>query len=420
MFSTKKELPHQLKICLISKKFPIVGRAADHSYLWFIAKGLAKKGHEVSVLAAQSPQGKSEIQQDGVSVYYLDNSRSKSDKQYQNTVRNFFSELHRKEPFDLVHSVDSSGAKIIKNHKHYGIATAIDIEATNIAQIFAILGMTQDSLGSAIQTSIAVLYKFLRTYFGGDRKMIRHAHGIFVSSPQQRLILERHYLYPDQRIYNVAYGIEMAEPKDLQNVNEIRQRLNLPETGKILLTVTDMVEVEEIKNLLLAFEGIVLKKPDTRLIIVGNGPRRREIEFEVHKLALGNFVRFSGPIKNVEVPDFISICDIYITLSARSTGFESSVLEAMMQKKLVVASEVGALSSLIEDRKDGFLVRPADISGITQLLREIITQSIPTLEVGDSARRKVLNYFDPEKMISDTINAYYEALVNSGFYKKRK
>lgn len=419
MFSRRRELPHKLNICLISKKFPIVGRAADHSYLWFIAKGLAAKGHKVTVLSCYSPQEKSEIEQDGVHVYYLDPKRTQAEKAYQSKVRNFFSELHRKDPFDIVHCVDSSGAKIVKNFKQYKVATAVDIEATNIAQIFAILGMTQDTLGSALGTSFAVLYKFLRTYFGSDRKVIRNAHGIFVSSPQQRLILERHYLYPDRRIYNVAYGIEMAEVKEKEERHELREKLDLPEQGRIILTVTDMVELEEVKNLLLAFEGIVLKKPDTRLILVGNGPKRKEIEFEVHKLALGNMVKFSGPIKNTEVPDYISLCDIYITLSARSTGFESSVLEAMIQKKLVIASEVGALSSLIEDRKDGFLVRPADISGLIQLIKDILNQTIPTLEIGDSARRKVMNFFDPEKMINDTINAYYDVLVNSGFYKKR-
>lgn len=419
MFSKTKELPHKLNICLISKKFPIVGRAADHSYLWFIAKSLAAKGHKVSVLASFSPQGKSEIEQDGVHVYYLDQKRSLGEKAYQTLVKSFFSELHRKEIFDIAHCVDSSGAKIVRNFKQYKIATAVDIEATNIAQIFAILGMTQDSLGSALGTSFAVLYKFLRTYFGSDRKIIKNAHGIFVSSPQQRLILERHYLYPDRRIYNVAYGIEMAELKEKEKCDDLREKLELPDEGKIILTVTDMVELEEVKNLLLAFEGIVLKKPNTRLLLVGNGPKRKEIEFEVHKLALGNMVKFSGPIKNTEVPEYIALSDIYITLSARSTGFESSVLEAMMQKKLVIASEVSALFSLIEDRKDGFLVRPADISGISQLIKDILNQSIPTLEIGDSARRKVMNFFDPEKMINDTINAYYEVLVNSGFYKKR-
>jgi glycosyltransferase involved in cell wall biosynthesis len=420
MFESKKSLPHKLNICLISRKFPIVGRAADHSYLWLIAKGLATKGHKVTVLSCYSPQGKTEIFQDGVQVYYLDQNRQKNNKAFQEVIKEFFSDLHRKEAFDIVHCVDSSGAKIIKNHKQFKVATALDVEATNIAQIFAILSMTQESIGSAMQTGFAVVYKFLRTYFGGDRKLIKHSHGIFVSSPQQRLILERHYLYPDARIYNVAYGIEMSELKEKEKSEELRAKLDLPETAKILLTVTDMAELAEIKHLLQAFEGIVLKKPDTRLILVGNGPRRKEIEFEVHKLALGNFVKFTGAIKNTEVPDYISLSDIYITLSARSSGFESSVLEAMMQKKIVIASEVGALTSLIEDRKDGFLVRPADISGIIQLLKEIINQSIPTLEIGDSARRKVLSFFEPEKMINDTINAYYDVLINSGFYKKSK
>lgn len=416
----KRTLPHKIKICIVSKKFPIVGRAADHSYLWFLAKALTKKGHDVSVIANISPQEKSFIEQDGVKVYYLNQHKINTEKNYQRMVREKFSELHRKEKFNLIHSVDSSGAKVIANHKALGVATAIDVEATNVAQIFAILGMTQESMGSALSTAFAVTYKFLRTYLGSDRSLLKKSHGVFVSSPQQRLVLERHYLYPDRRIFNVAYGIEMTDMADRKSIESLKESLELPENGQVIMNVTDMAEVQEVVHLLLAFESVVLKKPNTRLILVGNGPKRKEIEFEVYRLALGNMVRFTGPIKNTDVPDYIALSDVYITLSARSSGFEPSVLEAMSQKKLVIASEVSALSSLIDDRKDGFLVRPADVEGISQLLLEMLNQNLPVLEIGDSARRKVLSFFDPEKMLNDTINAYYEILKNSGLYRKRK
>ncbi|MFK8137730.1 MAG: glycosyltransferase family 4 protein [Bdellovibrionales bacterium] len=416
----KKELPHKLNICLTSKKFPIIGRAADHSHLWMIAKKLAKKGHRITVLAGVSQQNFTEVEEAGVQVFYLNNKRTLADKDFQLKVKEKFTDLHAKEPFDLIHSVDSSGRKIINHYKHLKIPTALDIEATNISQIFSILGMTQESIGSAMRTSFAVLYKFLRTYYGNDRSIIRHAHGIFVSSPQQRLMLERYYLYPDKRIYTVAYGLEIQEEQKQENTAHLMEGLNLSPNHNILLTVTDMAEFQEMSNILRAFEKLVIKKPNSRLVIVGNGPKRKELEHETYKLALGNMVHFVGAIKNIEYPDYISLADIFINLSSRSTGFEPSILEAMSQKKIVIASEVSALSSLVEDRRDGFLVRPADIDGISQLLLDIINESIPVLEIGDRARRKVKSYFDQDKMITNTIDAYYDILVNSGFYKRMK
>ena len=49
-FKSKKAMPEKLNICFVAKKFPIMGRASEHGFLWPIAKGLAQKGHKVTVL----------------------------------------------------------------------------------------------------------------------------------------------------------------------------------------------------------------------------------------------------------------------------------------------------------------------------------------------------------------------------------
>ena len=68
-------LPDKLNICLIARHFPIVGRAAGFSFLRLIAKGMASRGHSVTVLTAEDPLGRSEVEQDGVKIYFLLESR---------------------------------------------------------------------------------------------------------------------------------------------------------------------------------------------------------------------------------------------------------------------------------------------------------------------------------------------------------
>ena len=168
----RKEFPEKLNICIVSHKFPILGRAATHGFLWPIARGLAARGHNVTVLAAKSPQGKSEISEEGVTAYYLLEGRA-ANRPFPLAVKGKFEELHAKEPFHLVHSLDSCAYRIGRRKKAFQIAIAYDVEATNMAQIFSILGMAQETLGSLIQTSIAVGYKFLRTFYGGDRRLLK-------------------------------------------------------------------------------------------------------------------------------------------------------------------------------------------------------------------------------------------------------
>lgn len=416
----KEPLPQKLNVCLVARNFPILGRATDLGFLWLIARGLASKGHQVTVLAAQNPQGRPEVEKDGVRVLFLAEGRRARDREgFAESVKNKFVEIHRDTPFHILHSVDAAAIRISRYKRHYKLAVAYDVEATQMSQIFAILGMGHETLGSLLSTAFAVGYKFLRTFFGGDRQLLKTADGVFVTSPQQRIVLERYYLYPDARIHNVPYGIEIGDLAPREKSEALRKKLSLPETAKTVVTISDMIEIGEVRSLLRAFEQAVIKKPNSRLIIVGNGPRFKDIEFEMLMLALGNKVVMTGAVADAELPEHIALADVFVNLSARTTGFEPSLIEAMAQKKVIVGSEVSPMSTIVEHGQDGFLVRPADVDELATLLLDIFNGHLPTLEIGEAARRKVLNLFDIEKMVIETINAYYAILRGTGIYKKR-
>jgi glycosyltransferase involved in cell wall biosynthesis len=168
-----------------------------------------------------------------------------------------------------------------------------------------------------------------------------------------------------------------------------------------------------------AFQKVTIKKPNTRLIIVGNGPLRKEIEFEMLQFALGNRVIFTGAVKNTELTDYISLGDVLVDLSSRTSGFEPSMLEAMAQEKVIIGSEVSPIATVVEDGRDGFLIRPADINSLASLILDIFAENIMVTEIGSSARRKVVNLFDTEKMVDQTLNGYFKILQRSGYYSKK-
>ena len=414
----KLDYPKKLNICIIARKFPILGRAAEHSFLWPLARKIAERGHKVTVLAARSPQGKSEIFQDQVlAKYLLENKPLAQPKDFPEVAREHFTQLHAKEPFHLVHSIDSSGYRIARSKKHMKISVAYDVEATQMAQIFSILGMAQETLGSLIRTGIALSYKFLRSYYGRDRALLKSADGVFVTSPMQRLALERYYLYPDARTYTVPYGIEIGDLENKPSSQNLKEQLQLPQSALTVVTITDMTELGELKNLLAAFQKVAIKKADARLIIVGNGPLYKKVEFEALQLALGKRVIFVGAVSNTDLPSYISLGSVFVDLSSRTSGFEPSMLEAMAQEKVIIGSEVSPISTIVEDGKDGFLIRPADTQSLAHLILDIFNGDLMTLEIGRRARQKVLNLFDAEKMVDQVLGAYQQIIQRTGYYK---
>lgn len=418
---SKNDIPESLNICLVGNRFQILSRNTDHGFLWPIARGLAKRGHKVTVLSTTSPLGKAEIFRDGVRAYYLfEGDRKNSRGRFEDVAYQKFLQLHKENPFHIVHSLDRSGIKIANKKDQHHVAVAYDIQATQMSQLFSTLGMGQETLSGLISTATAVGFKFITTYYGGDRQLLSTADGVFVTSPQQRILLERYYLFPDFHIYQVPYGLEISDLSPKEHSDEIRHRYNLPHNAHIVVTLSDMTEMREMEYLLKAFEKLAIKKPNAFLFIVGQGPLWKEIEFAVLSLALGSRVIMTGAAKANEVPDYISTSDVFVNMSARSTGFEPSLMEAMAQRKVVIGSEVSPISHIIEDGVDGFLLRPADIDSLGNLLIEIFSGQIPISEIGEKARGKVLELFNTQNMLNSVITAYHQILINTGNYKARR
>lgn len=412
-------LPEKLNVCIVAREYPIMGRAAGFSFLRLIARGLAARDHQVTVLSAENPEGRTEIEQEGVKIHFLMESRQARARRdpFPDLVKAKFVELNGLRPFHLIHSVDNSALRISLHKDAYRVAVAYDVAATRMSELFALMGMSEESFGSMIGTGLAVGYRYLGSYYGGDRQLLKTADGIFVASPRERIALERYYLYPDSRIHTVPYGIEIGDLATRERSEELRRKLAIPETAKVVATVTDMNEKEEVINLLSAFEQVVIKKPNSRLIIIGDGPKYKDIERAMLDRALGSKVIMAGSIKVSELPDYVALADVLVNLSARTTGFEPSLLEAMAQKKVVIGSEVSPIASIVEHSRDGFLIRPADIAELANLLLDIFAGGLPIAEIGEMARQKVLDLFSPQKMVAETLKAYYAILKSTGYYR---
>jgi len=107
-------------------------------------------------------------------------------------------------------------------------------------------------------------------------------------------------------------------------------------------------------------------------------------------------------------------------MSSRSTGLEPAMIEAMAQKKVIIGSEVSPISNIVEDGRDGFLLRPADTESLSHLLIEIFSGGLPTADIGERASEKVHNLFDTKKMVHSIEEAYQKILLNTKVLKKTR
>lgn len=411
----------KLRICLVGQKIQVQSRSSDTGLLWPLARGLSKKGHEVTILSSTTPLKKAEIYRDGVRAYYLFEGQSHYKTQrFVDAVHKKFISLHMEKPFDIVHCLDDGGYKIGRHKNNFKTCVAYDVQATTMADLFSTLAENDGTLQSQFKTSIKLGYRFVHNYFSKDRTLLDTADGIFVTTPQQRTILERYFLYPDYHTYTVPYGINLGDLAPREESANFKLKMQIPEDSQIILAVSDFSNATELRPLLKAFEKIVMKNSNIYLFLVGDGPRWKDVEYDMLKLVLGSRVIMTGSMTAEDLLDSIAASSIYVDLSSRSTGLEPSLIEAMAQRKIVIGSELSPIAEIIEDGLDGYLVRPADDQSIAQLLEKILHSQDAFSLIGEAAREKVLKFFNREKMIEALLAAYYEIIQKSPYFKHRK
>ncbi len=419
MFFRKEPLPSSLNICLVGQKIKILSRKSDHGFVWPIARGLTQEGHKVTVISTKSPIGKPELVRDGVQAFYLlEGVRHITNIDFKKVAYRKITELHQKNKFHIIHSLDDSALPIAQNKKTLGIPVAFDVEATHLSRLFSILGRRRETLQSQFSNLTSLGYEFLMNYFSADRPLLNSSDGIFVTNPQQRVILERYFLYPDYHMYTVPYGIDVGDLSPKDQSQDLKTKLGLSQASQIAVTISDMSDKEEMTNILRAFEKVAIKKPNAHLIMIGYGPAFKKIEFEMLSLALGSRVTMTGALSTDEVLDYILLGDVFIDLSSKSTGFEPTLIEAMAQNKIIIGSEVSPMVNVVEHGVDGFLLRPADTDSLTKLLLSLFNGVISRQEIGERARAKVINMFDAKRMVSGMLDAYQQILIKSGRYRR--
>ena len=127
----------------------------------------------------------------------------------------------------------------------------------------------------------------------------------------------------------------------------------------------------------------------------------------VEQRGLARHVRLLG--HREDVPALLADSDIF-ALTSRSEAFPNGVLEAMAAGLPVVVSDVGGVSELVEHRRNGLLVRPGDVTGVTAALRELIEHPDTAAALGESARRTVDSRYSFDRMVNGFETLYLDLL----------
>ena len=123
----------------------------------------------------------------------------------------------------------------------------------------------------------------------------------------------------------------------------------------------------------------------------------------IRNLGLEGNVIFTG-IRN-DIPQILNIIDIFVLPSLKE-GLPIALLEAMAAKKPVIATRVGAIADVIEDRKTGLLIDPADKKEIFESIKSLLGNKEKANLLAENGYKKIKDEFSAENMAKEYIESY--------------
>jgi glycosyltransferase involved in cell wall biosynthesis len=243
----------------------------------------------------------------------------------------------------------------------------------------------------------------LRFYNRVDRYALRRFPLVLAVSESQRNLL-RSAGVSDANIRVVPNGIDLDRwrPGEGGGIPP-----GVPAEGPRVGTVLRLSADKDVEGLIDAFAGL---PGSPRLVIVGDGPLRGELERRAAASGAGERIVFLG--RREDVAGVLAHLDLFV-LPTRAEGLPNSVLEAMALARPIVAHRVGGVPELVRDGEEALLVAPGDTAGLGAALERLLADEGLARRLAGAARRRVEEEFSFSARLA-RLEDIYERIATGG------
>ncbi|MBR3645488.1 MAG: glycosyltransferase family 4 protein [Lachnospiraceae bacterium] len=330
-----------MKILLASDWYAPVVNGVVTSVL-NLKKGLEEKGHEVKVVTL-SPTTKSYVDGDVTYIgsanagFVYPNARIRIKKSTEE-----IKELIRWQP-DVVHTNCEMSTFLIARK----IAKILNIPVVHTYHT------VYEDYTNYFSPSKKVGVKLVAVF---SKKIAQKTDCVIVPSAKVSALLKNYGV--EQPIHVVPTGIE---PKgiidDPQKTKEIRNQLNIPQDHIVLVYLGRMAKEKNCIELLDMFSQC--KSDKITLVMVGDGPYKKNIEEHVEEIGLSGKVIFTGMVSPKEVGYYYHLGDVFVSASTSETQ-GLTYYEALFAGRPMLCKKDEALDGIVEENVNGWLFTNAE------------------------------------------------------------
>lgn len=175
----------------------------------------------------------------------------------------------------------------------------------------------------------------------------------------------------------------------------------------IIGTISRLSEEKGLIYLLQSVRLLLAEGRNIKLVIIGDGPLKIQYQSYIDKYNLGNSIKMLGYKPNAY--KYLSCLNLFI-LPSLTEGLPITILEAMQSGTPIIATNVGAIPSVLDNGKYGTIVNPANAKEIATAIKHHMDNRKLSLSVAELARHHVLENFSCSSMTNKYLDVYHKVI----------
>jgi L-malate glycosyltransferase len=213
---------------------------------------------------------------------------------------------------------------------------------------------------------------------------------------------------PASRVGVIYNGIDLAAfANGVADRLPVRREIGAGPGDFVILQVARLDPLKDHATAVDAFAEVARRRPDARLVLVGEGPELPRIEEAIARHGLASRVRLLG--LRTDVARLLRAADLFL-LTSVSEGVPLTVIEAMAAGLPVVATRVGGVSEVVEDGATGLLAPPGDAAALAEKVLTLADNCGLRVQMGARGRTRAAARFSETKMLAAYEHLYEEML----------
>ena len=240
-----------------------------------------------------------------------------------------------------------------------------------------------------------------------------------VTAPSRDLIERASRLGATGSVELIPWG---ADPDvfrpDPDGAERVRRHHGLARDDVLVVGIGRFVRWKGFDDLLHAVHRAREQVGTLKLVLVGDGDTRPELEALVAELGMGNSVAFAGMALRDDVNAYLAAADIVAVPSVHADGFVDGqptvALEAMAAGKPLVVTRVGGLPDLVRSGENGLVVEERDRDGLAAAIVSLARDTEERAAMGTAGRNRVVSELNWDAVADRLIEVYEAAASRSG------